>query len=256
MNKLLILQSLILLISCDQTAKSGNAKADTIETSVVTETSKTDQKTTREKAVESLDCTVLDFNSPEQQADSLLVFMEKAINSSLADRIKWEQKFFCAFPNSFKDMQSLFGYDDENGAAPLYSRGNETFDYANRAITNDVIGFFSGLELIPDSIYYDKYIRINIDGYWEADHIQKAFGFSYCLMSDTKDACKALSTFSDKEIKSVFRFIFDGPYPKNDSNENLYEGLKTKIGSQDNRLSLLLTESYEELMAEDDGHGH
>ena len=257
MNNLLILSTLILLTSCGQTAKSGNAKADrSIDTSADIEISKTDQKTAREEAAESIDCIGLVFNSPEQRADSLLVFMEKAINSSLADRIKWEQKFFCAFPTSFKDMQSLFGYDDENGAAPLYLRGNETYSYADRHIMNDVIGFFSGLELIPDSIYYDKYVRINIDGYWEADHIQEAFGFSYRLMSDTKDACKALSTFSDKEIKSVFRFIFDGPHPKNDSNENLYESLKTKIGSQDNRLSLLLTESYEELMAEDDGHGH
>ena len=158
----------------------------------------------------------------------------------------WEQKFFCSFPNSFKGMQSVFGYDDENGAAPLY-------DYPKG---ENVIQYFSQLESIPDSTYYDKYIRINIDGIWEADNIREAFGFANRLIQDTKNACKILSTFSDKEIKSVFRFIFDGPHPRNEYNEKLYDNLKPEIDSHNERLSRLLTESYEKLMAEDDGHGH
>jgi hypothetical protein len=112
------------------------------------------------------------------------------------------------------------------------------------------------LESIPDSTYYDKYVRINIDGIWEADNIGEAFDFANRLVKDTKNSCKVLSTFSDKEIKSVFRFIFDGPHPKNKMNEGTYEDLKLKIDGQNKLLSQLLTEPYEELMAEDDGHGH
>jgi hypothetical protein len=112
------------------------------------------------------------------------------------------------------------------------------------------------LQSISDSAYYDKYVRINIDGIWEADNIREAFNFGNRLSIDTDNACKVLSKFSDKEIKSVFRFIFDGPHPDNEMNEGIYKDLKQKIDSQNARLSQLLTESYNELLAEDDGHGH
>ena len=196
--------------------------------------------------IEKVNCTDFDFNSTEQQADSILAFMERAQDSSSANRIIWEQKFFYSFPNSFTEMQAVFGYDDENGAAPLY-------DYPSGG---NVIQYFSQLESIPDSAYYDKYVRINIDGIWEADNIREAFDFANRLKTDTENACEVLSTFSDKEIKSVFRFIFDGPHPKNEYNEKLYQSLKPTINSQNERLSRLLTDSYENLMAEDDGHGH
>lgn len=252
MNRLLIISTLIALTSFGQSNKSDNSK----QTDNLIETNKFNQKSEKVDKAKSLDCNNFDFNSAEQQADSILAFMEKATDSSLTNRIIWEQKFFCAFPNSFKSMQSIFGYDDENGAAPLYSTGNETYRYTDRHIMSDVIGLFSELNSIPDSAYYEKYIRINIDGYWEADNINEAFGFYYRLANDTEDVCKILSTFSDKQIKSVFRFIFDGPHPKNDYNEKLYENLKPKIDNQNKRLSKLLMESYEKLMAEDDGHGY
>ena len=241
--------------SIGQSTKSDNVKqADKLkEAPTEIEITKIDKK---EEIIESLDCTDFNFNSTEQQADSILAFMRKAKDSSLKDRIKWEQKFFCAFPNSFKGMQSLFGYDDKNGAAPLYSTENETYSYTDKHIMSDVIGYFSKLKSILDSTYYEKYIRINIDGYWEADNINEAFGFYYRLMNDTKSACKILTKFSDKEIRSVFHFIFDGPHPKNEYNEKLYENLKPEIENQSERLSRLLTESYKKLMAEDDGHGH
>ena len=246
------------MTSCGQSNKSDNSEQAEKQTATTTEieTSKPDLKTEKKEINENIDCTNFDFNSVEQQADSLLTFYKKAMDSSLTNRVKWEQKFFCAFPNSFKGIQSLFGYDDENGAAPLYSHESNTYSYTDRHIMSDVIGFFSELKSIPDSTYYEKYIRINIDGHWEADNINEAFGFYYRLLNDTEDACETLSTFSDKEIKSVIRFIFDGPHPKNDYNEKLYKNLKPAIDSQNRRLSRLLTESYEKLMAEDDGHGH
>jgi hypothetical protein len=248
MNRLLAILTLILLTSCGQSTKSDNAKQtdELTETPTEIETAMIDQEIKQEEKFEKVDCTDLDFISAEQRADSLLAFMEKAIDSSSASRIKWEQKFFCVFPNSFKGMQAVFGYDNDNGASPLY-------DYPKGA---NVIQYFSQLESIPDSTYYDKYVRINIDGIWEADNIGEAFDFANRLVKDTKNSCKVLSTFSDKEIKSVFRFIFDGPHPKNKMNEGTYEDLKLKIDGQNKLLSQLLTESYEELMAEDDGHGH
>jgi hypothetical protein len=151
-------------------------------------------------------------------------------------------------------MQSIFGFDNKNCAAPLYSIGNDTHSYTNRHIGSDVIGFFSELKSIPDSVFYEKYTRINIDGKWQADNIIEAFGFHHRIINNSETGCKTLINFTDKELRSVFRFIFDGPHPKNEYNKRKYKKLKLEIKSQDNRLSQLLTESYEKLMAEDHRH--
>ncbi|MCA9761313.1 MAG: hypothetical protein KC463_07370 [Streptococcus sp.] len=242
MNRKVIISTLIVLTSCSQSNQTESLEQS--EKQTITNTKVETTKTTH--VTEKVNCTDFAYNSAEQQADSLLAFMEKSQNSSSENQIMWEQKLFCSFPNSFNEMQVVFGYNDKNGAAPLY-------DYPKG---ENVIQYFSQLESIPDSIYYDKFVRINIDGIWEADNIREAFGFANKLLKDTKNACEVLSTFSDKQIISVFRFIFDGPHPKNEMNEWTYKKLKQKINSQNERLSRLLTESYEELMAEDDGHGH
>lgn len=248
MNHLLFISTIIFLTSCRQSNNNDDSERaeKQTETSPKFEVSQTEQETRNKVIIEKTDSPNFYFSSVEHQADSLLVFYENATDSSLANRIKWDQKFFCAFPSSFKGMQSLFGYDNEIGAAPLY-------DYPKG---ENVIQYFSQLESIPDSAYYDKYIRINIDGIWEADNIREAFDFANRLTTDTENACKVLSTFSDKEIKSVFHFIFDGPHPKNKYNEKLYENLKLAIAGQNQRLSRLLTDTYGKLVAEDNGHGH
>ena len=246
----------MVLTSCGQSKGSDTVKQNDkqTETSSEIENFKTDQKIDREEKAESFGCTDFDFNSAEQQADALLAFMEKATDSSSTYRKKWEQEFFCAFPNSFKRMQAVFGYDRDKGAAPLYSTENPTHRYMNKRIFSDVIGFFSDLQSIPDSVYYTKYIKINIHGHWEADNIREAFGFHYRLINDTKAASKTLEIFTDEEIRSIFRFIFDGPHPKNRHNAKIFHTLKTKVEEQNQRLGKLLYEAYETMMAEDDDH--
>lgn len=235
----------MVLTSCSQQTESDNSNQtdQLLKSTPTVDTTITDKD---EEKSQSFDCTEFDFITAEQQADSLVAFMERASILGSINSKKWEHKFFCAFPNSFKGMQAVFGYDNENGVAPLY-------DYPKGV---NVIQYFSQLESIPDSTYYDKYVRINIGGIWEADNIGEAFDFANRLIEDSDNACRTLSAFSDNEIKSVFRFIFDGPHPKNEMNEGTYKDLKLKIDRQNKRLSQLLTESYEKLMSEDDGHGH
>ena len=201
-------------------------------------------------------CDLYNFESNNERADSLTSFLKKAVQSDIETREKWEQKFFCAFPNSFEGMQAIFGYDSEEGAAPLYSTENPSHNYMNKRIFSDVIGFFSDLQSIPDSVFYTKYVKINIDGHWEADNISEAFGFHYRLINNTKAASKILENFTDEEIRSVFRFIFDGPHPKNEHNEEIFQTLKPIIEEQNERLGNLLFEAYATMMADDDGHGH
>lgn len=229
------------MTSCSQSTQSGNSdyQADKHRTTP----SKIELKSEKGKSAR-FECINHDFNSTKEQADSLLAFMERAASSDSSTRQKWEKIFFCAFPNSFEGMQAVFGFDREKGAAPLYSNGAK------------VIQYFNQIESIPDSIYYDKYVNININGIWEADNIREAFGIHHRLLNDTKGVCSVLSQFDNKEIESVFRFIFDGPHPKNDYNEYLYKQLKPILNKQDKRLGRLLTQAYDKLIVEDDGHGH
>lgn len=254
MNKLLIISTFIVLTSCGQSKSSDTAK----QTDKQIQTSEfiADQNNEQEEKAKSIDCTDFDFHSAEQQADSLIAFMEKATDSTLTDRVLWEQKFFCAFPNSFKGMKALFGFDNETGAAPLYSTDNPTHNYMDKRIFSDVIGFFSELKSIPAKAYYSKYIRININGHWEADNISEAFGFHHRLLNDTEEACQTLEKFTDEEVRSVFRFIFDGPHPKNDHNEEIFQSLKPEIEEQNERLGNLLYEAYATMTAEEADHGH
>lgn len=184
-------------------------------------------------------CTMITFENFRQQADTLLKYVNK--KQQLAD-----EKFFCAFPNSFKEMQNIFGFHTDKGAAPLY----DDTDGEN------VIGYFINLNSISKEVYYDKYINICVGGVWEADNIQDAFGLADRLTNDTEAACSSLSKRTDNEIRSVFHFIFDGPHPKNNYNEDIYARLLPILTKQNERLSKLLTESYNKLMAADDGNGH
>ena len=117
-------------------------------------------------------------------------------------------------------MENLFGFDNELGAAPLYDIDlvnkyeyeTETGFGVDFYFYNGLIAFFSRLESIPAEPYYEKYINININGNWQADSITEAFGFHYRLCTDTENACRILSKYSNEEIRSVFRFIFDGPH--------------------------------------------
>lgn len=259
MNKLLIISILVILISCGQSPQSDNSDYQgKMKDSMFTEidSNKTDNETIKVKKVVKFKCFDFDFQSPQEQADSLTIFMNRARSSDSLTKNIWEQKFFCAFPNSFNQMESLFGYDNELGVAPLYSTESPTNKYMDKRIFSDVIGYFSELKSIPHKLYYKKYTNINIDGDWQADNIRGAFGFHYKLISDTKNSCQILSKYSDKEIKSVFRFIFDGPHPKNEHNDEIYKDLKPLIDKQNERLGKLLTLSFDELMSEDDGHGH
>jgi hypothetical protein len=185
------------------------------------------------------DCPLFKFKNAKEQADTLSKYFDKK-------EIASDERFFCAFPNSFKEMQNVFGFDENKGTAPLY-------DYPNG---EKMIKYFAKLNSIQKDIYYDKYINICLDGVWEADNIREAFGFAGRLTNDTNAACLALSKRTDKEIKSVFNFIFDGPHPKNEQNEKIYKNLLPILTRQNERIGKLLKESYKKVMTKGNDHRH
>ena len=229
----LILLTIFALTSCNQGKMSDeNKTVDSVATKTI------DTITKELTANMTFDCSEFKFKNVKQQADTLMKYFDKK-------QLVSDKKFFCAFPNSFKEMQDIFGFEDNKGAAPLY-------DYPSG---ENMIKYFANLNTISKEIYYDKYINICVDGVWKADNIREAFGFADRLTNDTKAACSSLSKRTDNEIKSVFHFIFDGPHPNNDLNKETYNRLLPKVTKQNERLGKLLTDSYRKVMSEDDGHG-
>ena len=196
-------------------------------------------------------CPETRFESFLAQADSINLFMDKALKAKPEDKSGWERKFFCVFPNSYSSMDSLFGFNKKAG--PLYhSDTPDTIQYFGNASSH--IDFFSHLTFIPKERYYDKYVNICINGYWQADKIRVAFGFGLHLFKNPSASCAALSKRTDNEVKSVFRFIFDGPHPDHEWNRKFYAKLLPVVRSENERLSKLLQAAFEKLMSENHEH--
>ncbi len=229
-----ILFIVFVLTSCNQGKKAEESKTIDTIASTTHGTAPTNQLT----ATQTLDCSIFKFKNALDRSDTITTYFDKK-------QLAAEEKFFCAFPNSFKEMQAAFGFDDKKGRAPLY----------NYTTGEKMISYFANLNSISKEIYYDKFINICVNGVWEADNIREAFGFSDRLINYTEAACTSLSKRTDKEIKSVFHFIFDGPHPKNEQNEKIYNSLLPILTKQDERLGNLLKESYNAVMTEEDGHG-
>lgn len=213
----------ITLISCSETKKNKEA----LKTS----------------SPEIFKCTSTDFKSIEAQADSISKFYNLAKNLKPENRIEINKKLFCAFPESFANMQAMFGFNknNETSAAPLY---DIPFD-------NNMITYFRDLNSIPKDIYYEKYINICVNGNWQGDNIRAAFGLDKRLVNDTKAICSSLALRTDDEITSVFCFIFDGPHPKNERNEKIYQAIFSKVKGINENLSILLTNSYTKIINEE-----
>ncbi len=186
---------------------------------------------------ETFECFNYTFKDAHQRADTLIKYCS-------VDTPEAIERFFCAFPNSFKEMEDLFGYSEQNKAAPLYNYED--------GVT--ILEYFKNLTTIPKADYYNKYINICVGGVWEADHIVHAFDFEDKLRNDTHAACTELSKRSDEDIASVFRFIFDGPHPQNLRSKVIYKRLLPKLNSYSARLGKLLTRSYKQVMRTTHGH--
>jgi len=96
-----------------------------------------------------------DFKNVLDRASYLVELQDEYKSASENERLLIESNFFCAFPNSFQEMEQLFGFDMKTGiAAPLYK-------YPEGMNT---ILFFSNLQSIDPDEHYQKYVNINLGG--------------------------------------------------------------------------------------------
>ena len=260
-QQLLLIFSFSVLISCSSNSVSQKGK-DYVQNedfnTIVNDTLKNENDSILRKPKISLTditkslCPQPEYNSLQEQADSLISFQKKAEEAKGSkEQIYWESKFFCSFPNSFSKMDSLFGH--HSVAGPLYFSEIPP-DGSVLGSMNSMINFFIKLESIPYKQYYYKYVKIGINGHWEADNIRTAFGFAIHLLNHPNKTCEVLTLFKDEQIKSIFRFIFDNAHPNHSRNKSLYNKLLQVLTNRDSKLSNLLTQSYDQLMSEDHSH--
>jgi len=178
---------------------------------------------------------------PTADTDTILLRYKEilAINNQ-----ETQQNFIDAYPNSFKKMQETFGYDDEKGPAPYY----------DHIIGGGMIKLFSELDPIDKGQYYNKLINICINGKWEADNIRGGFGIYKKMIKNPNDIYQSISTRTDAEIESVFKFIFDGPHPNNEENNKIYNQIIEVMPLEFKRERQLLELAYNELIEEDHNH--
>jgi len=163
--------------------------------------------------------------------ETLTQYYEEALNCTGKQRAKYERRFFKAFPSTFAEMKALYGFQQDE-------------------ILQRACSFFFILEHIDKTSYYNKCIDLCIERPWNLD-----FGLSgkmiYILVHDTKKMISLLAKRRDKEIKSVFRFLFDGPHPNNEFNEANYNKLYVTIKTINSRIAQLIKEVYEQILSEE-----
>ncbi len=179
------------------------------------------------------------MNACAAQKSSTVDFFEKAtklkqlyVKATSSVRNSYRLEFFSEFPNSFSELNKLYGYTNDK-AGPLY-------EFSNKHIYE----LFNNLKDIPDTLYYNKIIRIAIGGHWDADGID-AFqdGLRTHVLNNLDLTLEILEKYSDRNIESFWFFYFDGPHPSSQIDDRL-QTLKDK----DSKIYKLMISAHKKVM--------
>jgi hypothetical protein len=130
-----------------------------------------------------------------QQRDSLIFFYSQTLNDTACN--EWKIKFFYFFPSTFNNFLQLYSAEDRG----LLHR-----------IAHKHIRLLRSITCINKTMYYEKLIKIGLNGFWESDGVgDLQVLIRKKINEDTHLSFKLLSELSQDEVYSFFKFIFDGP---------------------------------------------
>lgn len=142
-------------------------------------------------------------DSIQLKAQELKELYFKATNSpGISDMYK--QQFFDAFPNTFKELNELYGYNNHKPAL-LYNN-----------FVEHICNLFNNLDdVVEDTLYYRKIISIAMGGHWDADAVA-CFqdGLREHVLAKPKLVVYLLKGMPDKQIKGFWYFYFDAIFPE------------------------------------------
>lgn len=247
---IILIISLMSICSCNKEKKQNSIKSS--NESVANHTQLLSKKVKETK----FECPKFNFKTNKVQADSIVMFFEKGKKSKGYKKIEFEKLFFCSFPNSFDQMENIFGFDSETGEpAVLYDYSGGPKGKNESLMSYSIISHFANLKSVPSDIYFNKYVNICVNGTWQADNIREGFDIHKRFENDTKSICNVLSKRTQKEIYSVFRFIFDGPHPDNEFNDEIFNTIHPLISKENIELGNALKRAYNDLVTRSK-HGH
>ncbi|MCY3713095.1 MAG: hypothetical protein OXH02_07385 [Gemmatimonadetes bacterium] len=112
-------------------------------------------------------------------------------------------------------------------------------------------------EIIPENEYYEKLIGVGIGGFWNADNVGALSHHLWQLIPENITlSIRVLEEYEEKEIRSFWYFLYDGPHPEHPFNRKHYEELYPRIRDNNPHIAEQLKQAYEQLLSENDGHGH
>jgi hypothetical protein len=154
------------------------------------------------------------------------------------DSVKYAKLFFAAFPHNFSSFNSIYGYSDKAGAMPLYGLYLQHIDY-----------FCKLNAIIPSKIYFNKLVKLGINGKWDADAVGL---IQDCILSHANEKPNLIVTllkqYNEKEIRSFWRFLFDGPHPNSKGKKSQYNVLHRKIELIDKKMANMMRNEYSKLV--------
>ncbi|MCA0133914.1 hypothetical protein [Winogradskyella alexanderae] len=200
----------------------------------------------------------IDFSNlsvTESRVDSINLYFDKVLKSDGEKKKELEKLFFELLPNSHSEMSDAM-YIDAVKKVQEREKNKYKEGYISKIlIPNPWVKYLSKMDYYDKDVYYDKYFNICIGGEYGADYLRAGFEIYERFLSDTKIACEKLERLTDKQIESIFYFIFDEIHPEhNEENISLYKKMLSKIKVENVKLSELLEKTYKRIITEQRNH--
>lgn len=191
----------------------------------------------------------------EARVDSINLYFDKVLKSDGEKKKKLEKLFFELLPNSHSEMSDAM-YIDIWKKDVEWKKNKHKKGFIHKVyVVNSWVKYLSTMDYYDKDAYYEKYFNICIGGEYGADYLRAGFEIYERFLYDTKTACEKLEKLTDKEIESVFYFIFDETHPEhNEENVSLYNEMLLKIKTENLKLSELLEKSYKRIIDEQRNH--
>lgn len=156
--------------------------------------------------------------------------------------------YFRAFPSDFNTFKRLFGYQ----------RDDNDYIVEEPPVTHTLSGFLPKLKaVVPAKEYYEKMLSVGIGGVWDADEVNYLRQhIREIVVENVKLSLSVLSKKEEKEIKSIWRFLYDGPHPEHPFNRIHFEKLYSEVMDLNPKAAEQFKSAYERLLSEVDSHGH
>lgn len=209
-----------------------------------------------------------DFVRLVKQKRMLNKYAIGALNSEGTEKDEYLKLFFKSFPDEFVTFHKIYGdHGIDNPWASRIRIESIRAIYGSHKITYPPDLQCSGYmlhfllpelkEAIPAKEYYRKMIGVGVGGFWEADDVGALSHHLWKLIPENVAlSIEVLSEYEEKEVRSFWFFLYDGPHPEHPAKRKHFEELHPRVRDLNPEVAEQLKLAYEQLLSEYDGHGH